>query len=863
MPPVIPIRQILPQNVKPKHYRLSIEPDLDNYSYKGTVSIDLDVYETSNSVTLNCLDIEVHEAFIISDQGSRIPVIRISHDTPRYQSTFEFESTLGKGSKVSINLAFTGTLNDKMAGFYRSVSTDENGKKQIVATTQMAPADCRRAFPSFDEPALKASFDITLIADPKYIALSNMDIKSERILENGRKETAFNTTPLMSTYLVAFIVGEFDVVEYTKCRIPVRVYAPKGMGDRCRYSAELGAKTIDFFEKKFDVPYPLPKMDMVGVQELSFGAMENWGLITYRLVDLLLDEKKDNATAKQRVAEVVQHEIAHQWFGNYVTMNWWEGIWLNEGFATWMSWYSCNHFYPEWKVWESYVGTVLQAALSLDSLRSSHPVEVPVSSADEVTETFDKISYEKGSCIVKMVATYLGEDTFLKGITKYLKRHAYGNATTHDLWQALGEVSNIDVTSLMSAWTSEIGYPVLTVTESGSKVKVQQHRYLTTGDVNCEEDEIIYPLSLALRTTSGVDSSLMLNSREKEFVVEDSNEFYKINADQAGFYRVVYPPERVVKLSKASNLLSIEDKIGVIADATSLSTSGHQKTSSLLDLVGEWKSETEPNILLGILKSLALLQQTFRYENKEMRNSLSHVIRDVASLKLKEYGLVFATDESLLQQKLKASLYRAAIINGDQEYIDDSLAKFKLLVSGDETEFDPNLRDGVFAAAGKYGSEQDWEDLLVLYKRPAKSFDSLQALMSVGMNPNIELKKKILSHILDGTIMPQDSTYALAGLVEDNDGASLTWNWFKENYEALQAKFPPLLPMLSAVIEFASGLPHTKEKLDDFNQFFEGKDLSGIERAINVTRDDSKAKLAWAARDHDDVASWLQQHNYS
>jgi aminopeptidase 2 len=414
----------------------------------------------------------------------------------------------------------------------------------------------------------------------------------------------------------------------------------------------------------------------------------------------------------------------------------------------------------------------------------------------------------------------------------------------------------------MNVWTSEIGYPVLTVTESGSKVKVQQNRYLTTGDVKPEEDQTIYPLSLALRTTSGVDSSLMLNSREKEFVVEDSNDFYKINADQTGLYRVVYPADRVLKLSKSSNLLSVEDKVGLIADAASLSTSGYQKTSSLLDLLSEWKSETEPNILEEILTRLGTVKQTFRYEPKEFRDALEKVIRDVASPKMKEYGLVFTADEGLLQQQLKSSLYRAAIINGNQEYIDDALAKFKLFAAGDEAAVDPNLRSGVFTAAGKFGTEQDWEFLLSLYKRPAKNVDSLKAVQTLGLNPSVELKKKVLNLILDGTIMPQESFYALFGMVEDNEGAALSWNWFKDNFKALQDKFPPSLGMLSDVLKAASGSPHSKEKFDDFNKFFEGKDIKGIERAISVTRDACQAKMAWAERDRDDVAAWLRLHNY-
>ncbi|GMF63997.1 unnamed protein product [[Candida] boidinii] len=293
-----------------------------------------------------------------------------------------------------------------------------------------------------------------------------MDVKEEVELGDDKKKVSFNTTPKMSTYLVAFIVGDLKYIEADyNYRIPVRVYTTPGLETQGRFSVELAAKTLEFFENKFDIDYPLPKMDMVAIHDFSAGAMENFGLVTYRVVDLLFDEKKSTLATKQRVAEVVQHELAHQWFGNLVTMDWWEGLWLNEGFATWMSWYSCNTFFPEWKVWEQYVTDSLQHALSLDSLRASHPVEVPVKRADEINQIFDAISYSKGSSLLKMLANWLGEDVFVKGVSNYLKKHKYGNTVTSDLWEALSETSGKDVVKVMDIWTKKVGFPVISVKE--------------------------------------------------------------------------------------------------------------------------------------------------------------------------------------------------------------------------------------------------------------------------------------------------------------------------------------------------------------------------------------------------------------
>lgn len=356
----------------------------------------------------------------------------------------------------------------------------------------MEPTDARRAFPCFDEPALKAEYTVTLVADKHHTCLSNMDQASEKEIDSKitggkRKAVTFNRSPLMSTYLLAFVIGEFNYIETNEFCLPIRVFAtPDKNIEHGRFSLELAAKTLFFYEETFDSKYPLPKMDMVSIPDFSAGAMENWGLITYRVVDLLFDEKTSGASTKQRVAEVVQHELAHQWFGNLVTMDFWDGLWLNEGFATWMSWYACNKFFPEWNIWQSYVKGDFQSALSLDSLRSSHPVEVPVQRADEVNQIFDAISYSKGSCILQMISKYLGEDVFINGVQKYLKKHAYGNTETGDLWAALEDVSGQPVQKVMEVWTKNVGYPVVTVTENSRShvIKLRQNRFLRTVMLN-------------------------------------------------------------------------------------------------------------------------------------------------------------------------------------------------------------------------------------------------------------------------------------------------------------------------------------------------------------------------------------------
>lgn len=641
-------RELLPTNVVPKHYDLTLEPDFAKLTYDGTVTIDLDVAEESKSISLHTLEIDIHGAKVSADGklvryaapaclyhscvSSRPPADvyrssspQISYDKETQVSKIEVPDAIPKGSKVQLEIKFTGQLNDKMAGFYRSTYKREDGTEGLLATTQMEATDARRAFPCFDEPSLKATFTITLVADKKLTCLSNMDVASETEVESGKKAVKFNKSPLMSTYLVAFIVGELNYIETTEFRIPVRVYAPPGQDiEHGRFSLNLAAKTLAFYEKVFGLEFPLPKMDQVAIPDFAAGAMENWGLVTYRVVDLLLDEKSSGAATKERVAEVVQHELAHQWFGNLVTMDWWEGLWLNEGFATWTSWYSCNEFFPEWKVWQSFVTDTLQGALSLDSLRSSHAIEVPVKRADEVNQIFDAVSYNKGSCVLRMISTYLGEDVFLEGVRRYLKKHAYGNTQTGDLWACLADASGKKVEEVMAAWTKEVGYPVLTVTEKGpDTIHIKQNRFLRTGDVKPEEDKVIYPVLLGLRSKDGVDKSQILDQREGDFKVS-STEFFKINADHTSPYRTSYTPERLGKLGKAAKegLLTVEDRAGMLADAGALAQSGYQKTSGVLSLLKGFDAETEFVVWNEIIARLGAVSAAWIFEDKAVRDGL-------------------------------------------------------------------------------------------------------------------------------------------------------------------------------------------------------------------------------------------------
>lgn len=702
-------RELLPANVIPRHYDLTLEPDFEKLTYDGTVVIDLDVADDSKVISLHTIDLKLHSAKISSAGQTISSWPKITTDEKTQVTTLAFDTAVSKGSKAQLEIKFTGELNDKMAGFYRATYKNPDGSPGVLATTQMEPTDARRAFPCFDEPSLKAEYTVTLVADKKLTCLSNMDVASETEVEGGKKAVKFNKSPLMSTYLLAFVVGELNMIESNAFRVPVRVYAPPGYDiEHGRFSLDLAAKTLAFYEEVFGIAFPLPKMDQIAIPDFSAGAMENWGLITYRIVDLLLDEKVSGAATKERVAEVVQHELAHQWFGNLVTMDWWDGLWLNEGFATWASWYSCNKFYPEWNVWQTYVTDSLQRALSLDSLRSSHPIEVPVKKADEINQIFDAISYSKGSCVLRMLSTYLGEDTFLEGVRKYLKKHAYGNTVTGDLWSSLSDASGRDIDSVMDTWTKHVGFPVVTVTEKDDKtITVKQNRFLRTGDLKPEEDEILYPIFLGLRSKSGVDSSVTLDTREKDISVD--GDFFKLNANHTGIFRTAYSPERLKKLGEAAKqgLLSVEDRAGMIADAGALAASGHQKTSGVLNLLKGLDTETEFVVWNEIIARVSSVQSTWVFEDKPVREGLEKFQRDLVSKKAHEIGWEFSDKDGHVEQQMKAMMFGSAGLSGDETIIKAAKEMFGKYMAGDKSAVHPNIRGSVFSMALKYGGKEE------------------------------------------------------------------------------------------------------------------------------------------------------------
>jgi len=530
-----------------------------------------------------------------------------------------------------------------------------------------------------------------------------------------------------------------------------------------------------------------------------------------------------------------------------------------------MALYSCDKFFPDWKLWEAFVTDDLQSALSLDGFRSSHAIEVPIKRAGDVNEIFDNISYAKGSCVIRMISKYLGEDVFLEGIRLYLKRHAYGNTTTNDLWTALSEASGKDVNKVMNVWTKYVGYPVVTVTEDkhSHDVHLEQHRFLRTADVKPEDDTVLYPVFLSLRTKDGVDEDTILENRNMTIKVKD-NDFFKLNANHSGFYRTSYSSERLEKLAKAakSGLLTTEDRAGMLADAGALAASGYQKTSSLLTLLQGYDTESEFVVWQELVSRVASIRAAWIFEDEKVKSGLCALQRDLIHRKAHELGWEFSDDDGHILQQFKALLFSSAALSGDQKTRDAAFEMFKRFVKGDRSAIHPNIRSGVFATVLQEGGDEEYDAVLNEYLTVKTSNEKIIALQSLGRASKPHLIKRTLSLPFSTQVKDQDMYLPLSGLRAHKDGIEALWSWMKTSFDKLEAKFPSGIGMLGSIVGICSSSFTTQDQLDNVRKFFEAKSTKGFERALAQSEDAIEAKKGWSMRDGNDVEKWLKEKHY-
>lgn len=704
-----------------------------------------------------------------------------------------------------------------------------------------------------------------------------MDEES-RFESNGLVTVKFRKSPIMSTYLIAWVIGEMDYVETRNAdNILVRVYTVKGDSEQGKFALKVAADTLAYFTRYFDQPYPLPKMDMVAVPDFSAGAMENWGLVTYRTSALLFDEKNSALTAKQRVANVVAHELAHQWFGNLVTMDWWSDLWLNEGFATWVAWLATDHLFPEWNVWTEFIVDDSQAGLKLDSLRASHPIEVPVKNPDEIGQIFDSISYSKGASIIRMLVDFLGEDVFRSGLRAYLKKHKYGNARTSDLWKSLGEASGQPVEEIMTNWTKAIGFPVLDVAaapnaKDASKIDltITQSRFLVSGDCKPEENETIWYVPLRLGTSlnpkpEASGKSDLLNERSRTITIPANVDYFKLNVGQAGFYRVNYPAEWLAKLGKAveAGQIPAADRIGIVADAFTMTLAGKLPLTAAMDLLVHFKHEDNFFVWSEIATRLSEVLSVWWEQPEDVQYRLKRFIVELTRDQVDKLGFEFGPSEDPLTQLLRPVILGMAAKAGNVRVVNELRSRFRKYVYGDVAAVHPNMRAIIFANAVRNGWRAEFEATLKLFHELTLPDQKLSALGALAASTDAVLISEALDLILkDDQVRPQDYIFLIASASGNPCGRRIAWEFVNRHWDFFLKKFASGggISLLDRIVTNCSKNLTSADDAAAVSAFFDKHHLPSIDRAITQSLENIRNNAGWLERNSDSITQWLSKN---
>jgi puromycin-sensitive aminopeptidase len=854
----------LPSNVKPIGYRLTLEPDLETFTFKGEETIELEVAEATSSVTLNAIELDIQACRMTSGNGDPITPRATTFDETAETATFEFEADIPAG-RARLELKFTGELNDRLLGFYRSSYTDVDGSERYLATTQFEATDARRAFPCWDEPSTKATFDVTLLVPASLEAVSNMPVASETEARSGMKSVRFEETPVMSTYLLAFIVGDLTSVEQeADGGTLVRVWATRGKEEQCRFALETSVALLAYFNDYFGMPYPLPKLDHLAIPDFSAGAMENWGAITYREIALLVDPDNSSVAARQRVAGIISHEMAHMWFGDLVTMEWWDDLWLNESFASWMGDKAVDRLFPEWETWTQFVSNDTNRGLSLDGLKSSHPIEQEVSNPAEIGQLFDAISYSKGASVLRMLEDFLDEQPFRRGLHDYLTAHEYANARTEDLWAALGAASGQPVGAIMDTWTKQTGYPVVDVRVArGSDaitVALSQKRFmyediLSEGERDDDATRWQVPIRVGTAGDARAASALMEGTETTISLGGPADGWVKVNPLQTGFYRVKYASEELERLKAPIRDLALPpaDRLGIQNDAYALARAGHTPATQFLEIAQAYVNETDATVCGDLATNLgavdALLWDEASYAGFQ---AFGRAI-------FQPIGARIGWDARDAEREMDALLRSTALAQlagyGDEATLREGKERFSSYVD-DRASVIADIRGVVFGIAARTGDRSTYDTIWELQKATDLAEEKVRLLMALGRFEQPELLAETLERSLSDDVRVHDTISVLHTVARNRLGRDLAWEFLKDNWGEFDRRYGEggfgLMQLVSITSAFAS-----QEKRDDVERFFRDHPAPAAERTVRQSLERISINAAWLERNRDELSAWL------
>ncbi len=845
----------LPPTAVPVRYDLRLEPDLAASCFAGEETITVEVRERTSEIVLNASELEISSAVLLNDEGmahrcavdldERLERCRVTSPQP-----------LGPGS-WRLRLTFKGVLNDKLRGFYRSTYKDQHGRPRTLAATQFEATDARRAFPCWDEPAFKAVFATTLVIAPELTAISNTTIKSEH-LEGGLRVVAFQDSIAMSTYLVAFVVGELESSEPAFVdRVPVRIWCVPGKQRLSAFAHRIAAFSLRFFQEYYDLAYPGDKLDLLAIPDFASGAMENFGAITFRETALLIDERAATHAELERVADVVAHENAHMWFGDLVTMTWWNGLWLNEAFATFMEMLAVNAWKPEWDRWSTF-GVSRAAALAVDGLHSTRPIEFTVRAPQDADAMFDVLTYEKGASVLRMLEQHLGPDVFRAGVRDYLRAHAYANADTQDLWAALGRAASEPVPALMHRWIFDEGYPLVTVDlEDDRTLSLSQHRFTylpaPSGSGAANPAPWHVPVQLRISAEGKPDSvRLLLTETRTRLALPPGFERLLVNEGGHGFYRVRYAPALLQRLldTLPSELSPIE-RFNLLNDAWAASLAGLMSITEYLDLTGRFRGERDKNVWSVMIDSFHGLNRIVRPED---RPSLEALIQDRLRPAVADLGWAPRATEGELVRQLRGDLIRALGTVGNDAEVQRHAGEHFAASAGDPQAIDSNVLPALVSVLAHCGDEARYDDFHLRFQSASTPQEERRYLFALAAFQRPPLLDRTLASALDGGVRTQDGPFVVSAVLQNVYGRSRAWEFVKRHWDEMDRLFPKqgLRRMCAGITALA-----TPELERDVTAFFESRKIDLGGRVLAQYIEQLRVFTAFRARSLDELSRYL------
>lgn len=861
------------QQFVPERYDINLHINEPAMTFAGSVNIlGTKVGKPSSRITLHQKGLNITKAVITHKAKNGDTV----HDIARINKHDSFDEVrlhthkpLPRGN-YEIQLIFEGTITRPMNGMYPCFYT-ENGKQKQFIATQFESHHAREVLPCIDEPEAKAVFTLSLTTRANTTALSNTPVVTQTTTDDSMT-TVFEPTPKMSTYLLAFVVGDMQYKEATTKRgVQVRTYATPDNTPFTDFALQTAVKCIDFYEEYFGIDYPLPKCDLIALPDFASGAMENWGCITFREQCMLVDPKNTSLPTKQYVAMVVAHELAHMWFGNLVTMRWWTDLWLNEGFASWIEYLAIDKLFPDWQMWTQFIVDEQQQAMKLDSLDNTHAIEVPVHHPEEIRTIFDAISYSKGASVIHQLHAYIGPEAFKDGMHLYLKRHAYSNTNTQDLWQALGEASKKDIKKFMHGWTSQPGYPIVEVKRTpDDQITLSQKRFYLR-----QPKSLVHTHAWHIPLLDNRIGETAVMASQNMALVLDGPQPILLNSYRSGFYRVSYEESLLQQLATLvdNNKLGPLDRLGLLADLFEASKSGDISTVSTLKFLQHYKNEENAVVWTTIASVIGGIRLV--HGNDQLRLAIKPFIIKLTEPEYKRLGWHKKDSDSYFDQLLRPTILSLMASADYKPVVDICHDLFNKATSTNDIEpqlresasvievkrdidFDPDTRGVVFGTVARLGDSKTFDKLLDMYNNTTLSEEKLTyaaALTDFSDTANID---RALALITSDAVRMQDVAYWVAYSFLNHNARAQTWQWLKKNWDWLQANLGTDLSFYRTPI-YAARVHSDDAFAEQYQEFFEPRMTKALERSYKQGLEMLEWHSAWRSRDQKDIIAYFNQ----